>query len=265
MINLDCTRRRNKLIIAPGARFDSLHIAEATQKFALGTILELDDATGRAYRYTKNGSSELAAHLMAASALIDAQQIGQIQSAYGVSVGENVFQILATTAHAITDGELKDGWLLVNDGAVTSMGGLYLINNNKEVTPGTDTVLEIELAEKIRYAILATDDISFIKNKFRDVIVTDQGTKTNSGQAIGVARVVVAADYYYWAQYRGFCGMIVDNGDSIIVNQPVGWPGTHGVDGTVGLVGTTGTDDVWGTLVSTPTGDEAVIVDLMLP
>lgn len=265
MINLNTEKLRNKLVISTGSRFDSLHTAEATQKHALGRILELDDGTGRAYRYTKNGAVELAPHLMAASALIDAQQIGQIQTAYGASVGAIKFDILATTAHTITDGELKDGWLLVNDGAAGTMGDLYLINDNYEVVPGTDTALTIILAEPLRHAILATDDVSFIKNKFLDVIVTDQGTKTNSGQAIGVSRVTVAVSYYYWAQYRGFCGMIVDNGDTIIVNEPVGWPGTHGVDGTVGLVANDGTDDVWGILVSTPTGDEAVIVDLMLP
>lgn len=265
MINYDCTFRRNKIVIAPGGRFDSLHTAKAAQKYTLGTILELDDGTGRMYRYTKNGATELAAHLMAASCLIDAQQIGQIQTAYGASVGDIEFDILATTAHTITDGELKDGWLLCNDGATTTMGDLYLINDNKEVVAGTDTALTIELAEPLRHAILATDDLSFLKNKFRDVLVTSQGTKTNTGQAIGVARCVVAASYYYWAQFRGFCGMIVDNGDTIIVNEPVGWPGTHGVDGTVGLVADDGTDEVWGILVSTPTGDEAVIVDLMLP
>lgn len=263
MINYDCTLRRNKIVIAPGARFDSLHTAEAVQKQALGTILELDDGTGRAYRYTKNGAAELAPHLMAASPLIDAQQIGQIQTAYGASVGDHVFDILATTGHTITDGELKDGWLLCNDGAAGTMGDLYLINNNKFVTD--DTVIQIELSEVLRHAILATDDLSFIKNKFRDVIVTDQGTKTNSGQAIGVSRVTVAIDYYYWAQYRGFTGMIVDNGDTIVVNEPAGWPGTHGVDGTVGLVANDGTDDVWGICVSTPTADEAAIIDLMLP
>lgn len=263
MINLNCTRRRNKITIAPGARFDSLHIAETTQKYMLGTILELDDGTGRAYRYAKAGGVALSPHLMNASSLIDAQQLATIQTAYGVAVGKLVFDILATTGHTITDGELKDGWLLVNDGAAGTMGDLYLINNNKFTTD--DTVIEIELAEPIRNIVLATDDFTFIKNKFLDVIVTDQATKTNSGQAIGVARCTVAIGSYFWAQYRGYCGIIVDNGDTIVVNEPAGWPGTHGVDGTVGLVADDGTDDVWGTCVYASTADEAAIIDLMLP
>lgn len=265
MINLDCTYRRNKIVIAPGARFDSLHTAEETQKYALGTILELDDGTGRAYRYAKAGAVALSPHLMNASCLIDAQQLATIQTAYGVATDKIVFEILATTAHTITDGELKDGWLLVNDGAAGTMGDLYLINNNKFPDSTDDTVIEIELAEEIRNTVLATDDFTFIKSKFLDVIVTDQATKTNSGQAIGVARCTVAISYYFWAQYRGYCGIIVDTGDTVVVNEPVGWPGTHAVDGTVGTVANDGTDDVWGTCVYASTADEAAIIDLMLP
>jgi len=262
MINYDCTYRRNKITIAPGARFDSLHTAEASQKFALGCELELDDGTGRKFRYAKAGAAALSPHLMGCSALLDAEQIGQIQTAYGASAEDTVFDILCATGHTITDGELKDGWLHVNDGGA-AMGDLYLINNNTFVTD--DTVMRIELAEKLRNAILATDDISIIKNEFLDIIVKDQSDKTATGRAIGVSRVTVAIGYYYWAQYKGLCSMIIDNGDTVVVNEPVGCPGTYGVDGAAGAVANDGTDEVWGILVASPTADEAGLVRLNLP
>lgn len=262
MINLDCTRRRNKITIAPGARFDSLHTAEAIQKYMLGTILELDDGTGRMFRYSKAGAVALAPHLMNTSCLLDAQQLATIQTAYGASEGDLVFDILATTAHTITDGELKDGWLIVNDGG-TAMGDLYLINNNKFTTD--DTVIEIELAEPLRNDVLATDDFTFIKNEYLDLIVTSNADKTANGPAIGVSRVTVAISYFFWAQYKGPCAMIVDNGDTIVVNEPAGWPGTNGVDGTIGVVANDGTDDVWGICMYASTGDEAAIIKLDLP
>ena len=261
MINYDCTYRRNKQIITPGCSFDSLHTAEATQKFALGTELEMDDGTGRKFRYAKAGGAILSPHLMNVAALLDAQQFAKAQTAYGASEGEVVFDILATTGHTITDGELKDGWLFVNDGG-TAMGDLYHINNNKFVTD--DTVIQIELSEKLRRDVLATDDFTFIKNKYLDVIVAPT-TQTNGGGAVGVARCTVAIGYYFWAQYRGYCALILDTTDDIIVGEPVGRAGTLDVAGCVGLVANDGTDEVWGTCVYDSTNAEAAIIDLKLP
>jgi len=261
MINYDCTYRRNKIVIKPGGRFDSLHTAETTQKYQLGTILELDDGTGRKFRYAKAGAAALSPHLMGVAAKIDAQQLATVQTAYGASEGENVFDILATTGHTITDGELKDGWLLVNDGG-DAMGDLYLINNNKFTTD--DTVIQIELAELLRNDILATDDLSFFKNPCLDVIVAPT-TQTNGGGAVGVPRCTVPISSYYWAQFRGYAAMILDTTDTVVVGEPCGRAGTLDVAGCVGLVANDGTDQVWGVCVYASTNAEAIIIDLMLP
>jgi len=259
--NYNCTHRRNKISLAPGARMDNLHTAEATQKFALGTILELDDGTGRKFRYCKNGGSSLSKALMTVACLLDAQQLAYVQTGYGVAADVIRFDVRAATGHTITDHELIDGTLLVNDGG-TSMGDMYHINDNYFTTD--DTVINVELAEPIRNAVVATDDFTFIKNKCMDVIVAPT-TQTNGGQAVGVARCTVAVGYYFWAQYRGYCAILVDNGDTIVVGEPCGTPGTHGTPGGVGLVANDGTDEVWGTVAYASTGDEAAIVDLMLP
>jgi len=264
LINYNTAFRRNKITLAPGARFDSLHTAEATQKYTLGTILELDDGSGKKFRYCKNSSAAaLSKSLMNVACLLDAQQLAKAQAAYGVAAGVTKFDILAATGHTITDHELIDGWLLVSGGS-TAMGDLYLINDNYFTTD--DTVINIELSSPIRNTVVATDDFTFIKNKFRDVIVAPT-TQTEGGQAIGVARCTVAKNYYFWAQYRGWCSIICDTSTTelLIVGEPCGKPHVHDVDGGVGQLATDGTDEVWGTCVYASATAEAAIVDLMLP
>ena len=260
--NYNCTYRRNKITLPPGARMDSLHTAEATQKFTLGMELELDDGTGRMFRYCKNSAAAaLSKSLMTVAALLDAEQLAKVQTAYGASAGDIKFDILATTGHTITDHELIDGWLLVNDGGA-SMGDMYLIKDNYFTTD--DTVINIELSEPLRTDVAATDDFTFIKSKFLDVIVAPT-TQTNGGQAVGVPRCTVAKSYFFWAQFRGYCSIICDASDTIKVGEPCGTPGTHGTAGGVGTPANDGTDEVWGTCVYASTTVEAAIVDLLLP
>jgi hypothetical protein len=215
------------------------------------------------WRYCKNGGTLLAKALMTVSPIHDAQALAIIQTGYGADAGATRFDCLITTANAITDGELIDGTLLVNDGGV-AMGDSYIIKNNYWTT--SDTVINIEIADQggLRAAIAATDDLSFLKHKCHEVIVAPT-TQTNGGPAIGVPNVAVTASYYFWAQYRGECPMILDTTDTIVVGEPCGRAGTLDVAGTVGLVANDGTDAVWGTCVYASTNAEAAIVNLMLP
>lgn len=265
VINYNTAFRRNRITLAPNSRFDSLHIAEATQKYALGCELELDDGTGRMFRYCKNGGAELSKALMTVACKLDTQQLAKEQTDYGVAAGVTKFDIFCTASHEIIDHELIDGWLLVSDGA-KAMGDLYLINDNYFTTD--DTVINIELAEPIRTTVVATDDFTFIKSKFMDVIVAPT-TQTNGGQAVGVARCTVPVGHYFWAQYRGYCAIIVDVNcvTSLVleVGEPCGEPGSQGTAGGVGQVADDGTDEVWGTCVYASLYDEVAIVDLMLP
>lgn len=261
MDNYNCTRRRNKIVLAPGARFDSLHTAETTQKYQLGTILEMDDATGRMFRYCKAGDTELAPHLMNCAVVLDAEQFTQVQTSYGAAKGLKKFDILMQAEHTITDHELIDGWLIIHDGT-TAMGDLYLVTDNYFTTD--DTVINMELAEPLRNAILTSDDVGVLKNRCLDVVVAPS-TQTEAGPAVGVARCTVAIGSYFWAQYRGYCAMIHDTTDTIVVGEPCGRAHTLDVPGCIGKNHTDGTDEVWGTCVYPSTDAEAAIVNLMLP
>jgi len=263
--NYDQTYQRNKITCR---RFDSAYGVfepHAVQKFALGTPLEIDDGTGRMWRYSKNSSAAiLAKALMNVAQVHDAEAItSTAQTDYGASAGAKKFEVLQTTLNAWTDHDLIDGWLLVGDGG-TAMGDMYVIKDNYWTT--SDTVMMVEIADEggLRNAIAATDDVVLFRNKCRDTIVAPT-TQTLGGPAVGVSLADVPKSYFYWAQYRGYCPMILDTTDTIIVGEPVGRAGTLDVAGCVGLVANDGTDQVWGVCVYASTNAEAAIIDLMLP
>lgn len=266
--NYHTTYRRNKITLPPGARLSDdvdIFTPHASKKLALGTILELDDGTGRMFRYCKNSSAAtLSKALMNVAQVHDAQAItSTAQTAYGAAAGSVKFDVLLTTGNAWSNHDLIDGWLLVGDGG-TAMGDMYFMKDNSWTT--SDTVMNCEIADEggLRNAIAATDDVVLFRNKCMDTIVAPT-TQTNGGSAVGVSLVDVTASYYYWAQFRGYCPMILDTTDTIVVGEPVGRAGTLDVAGCVGLVANDGTDQVWGVCVYASTNAEAAIIDLMLP
>jgi hypothetical protein len=252
-----------KISLTPNTRIPSLFTPTAAQEYKLGTVLEEHGGTSRMWRYCKNGAVALSKALMTCTPLHDAQALAQIQTGYGAAVGAMRFDCILTTANALTDDELIDGTLLVNDGG-DAMGDSYIIKNNKWKT--TDTIMTIEIADEggVRTAIAVTDDLTFLKHKCHEVIVTPT-TQTSAGPAIGVPNVDVTANYYFWAQYRGWCPMILDTTDTIIVNNEVGRAATLDVAGAVGVPANDGTDAVWGVCAYASTNAEAAIINLMLP
>ena len=257
--------RRNR-IIGPSQLVSAADIFTPTadQKYTLGLELDMNDGTGRWFRYCSNSSAAiLAKALMNSSAALDAEAITSTNqgASYTQVAGAETIDILQTTGNAWTDDALIDGWMLIGDGS-TAMGDMYMIKANKWVT--SDTVMRVTLADEggLRNALVAADDIVCFQNKCANTIVN--GTSQVAG-VVGVSLADVAKSYYYWAQFRGYTPMLVDASDTIVVGEPAGKAGTAGTAGGVGLVANDGTDAVWGTCVYPSTTAECAIIDLMLP
>lgn len=260
--NLNKDYRRNKITLAPGTRSDTLFTPTADQKYALGTILEADDATGRMWRYCKNGAVALTQAFMNASEAPHANGLEIVQTGYTMSVGDIKFDILLTTGHGYATNELIDGIFYVNKGTAAALGAYYIIKDNWIKT--SDTVMTIELADQdgIRTAIAATDEISVIKSPYMDTVVNPT---TQAAMVVGVNNVAVTANYYYFAQYRGPCALIVDAGDTVVIGEPIGKAGTAGTAGAGGLIANDGTDCTWGTVMTVGAAAEPSLVNLNLP
>ena len=239
---------------------ENLFTPTIDQKYMLGAIFTADD--GRKWRYCKDDGTGIVAHAMVASFIPDPQGLNVAQTAQAVSAGEKRFDSLITTANALSDGDLVDGYLFVNEGATGGTGGdMYVIKNNRWTTE--DTVINIEIADQggIRIGINAADNLNFIKNKCRDVHITPTSTLTSP--ALGVTMAAVTASYYFWAQFKGYATCALDDSDTIAVGAPVGYPGTAGTAGSVGTIADDGTDMTWGSAVTVTAAH--VLVDLDMP
>jgi len=266
--NYNTDFRSNKLVIPAGARLEGHNHAgpalwnpQATQQHFLGRILELDDGTGRKFKYMKNGSTEIANARVVAAEAVDDQQKDTLQTAYGNDSGDEVIEILCTTGNGISDHDMIGGFLFVNQTAAGALeaGDMYIVKDNVWTTG--DTVLRLQLADQggIRTAIAAGSNLTIAKNLYHDVIIKPT---TLTGPMLGVTRSIIPASYYFWAQYAGPCTCIIDTGDTVVVGNHVGHIDGSGTAGSVGLVATYATDEVIGRLLVWADGADFALIDL---
>ncbi len=241
-----------------GRPYQSIYEESSTQKHALGTKLVFSD--GRIFRYTKNGAAALGKSLMCQGPASVSNVVEELQTTSGanVEVGDEEIIVDITTGSAMAENALAGGVLVVNKS--TGIGDIYGILANKVQT--TDTLMRVLLDTPIRNAFSATTEITCLANPYNGAIVFP--TSGQSNIAIGVPLIDVTIGYYFWAQRAGICPGIVDAGDTIVVGEPCGRPGTHGTAGGFGLVANDGTDDVWGRVLYVATAGEAALIQLTL-
>jgi len=232
---------------------EGLFAPTVDQRYRLGT--KLWDARGRTWRYIKNAATQLEVGLMAQCAAPEAETIDEIQTGYTTAIGDTTIEALLTTSSELSDGELSDGWLVVNK--ATGLGYSYPIKWNVWTTG--DTVMSLELYEAIRVATSATSEFTFVKNKFSDCVVMPT---TPTSIAAGIPNVVIPASYYGWVQTKGYCAAIVDTSETLVIGCAVGFPAASAVAGAVGVFAATG--PYFGTTVTIGVAAEAATIDLAL-
>ena len=267
--NVNRDFRANKLTLAHGARLDgaanvgpSLWSPEATQNHALGREVYANDGTHRAWRYCENGSTAIAKSLMVAAEALDTQCKDSLQDAtHTHDAGDQVINIVTDTGNAIVNGDLIGSFMFFNQGSTAIQGDYYLIKNNTWVTVGVDTELKIEIADEggLRAAVAATDNISIVKHKCKDVVVNPV---TLVDVMLGITMALVPADYFFWAQFRGPACCLVESGDSLVAGEPVGHIDGSDTVGAIGLVSTHATDYVVGHLFCYAAAGDYAMVDL---
>ena len=255
--------RRNR-IVGPSRLTTDADIFTPTtdQKHALGCEFDLNDGTGRWFRYCHAGEA-ISKALVASSAALDAQAItSTVQTLYGAAAGADKFDVLLTTGHGITTNMLRNGWLLVSDGG-SAMSDMYMIKENKVDAATPATVMNVTIADVggLRTAIAATDDVILLQSAYANTIVSDTAPL---GAMVGVSLADVPSGSYYWAQFRGYCPILGDDTDTLTsVGDIVTL--SDSVDGTVhindGLV-----DDIpVGTLILGSAVNEPAVVNLLIP
>jgi len=228
----------------------------ATQQYELGTQLWYPD--GRKFRYAYNGGVALTKAYMTCSATNTANCVAEAQGTSGTSVevGDQEIVIDVTNASGITDDLYAQGVLVVESS--TGIGDIYKILACKLLTTTTARLL---LETPIRTAWAAGTTITLLRNRWKEVVVYPT---TATQPATGIPLIAVDINYYCWLQTAGDAPCYVDTGDTIVLGEPVGKPGTHAVAGACGAVGSGPTDELWGTVRLATAADSVAVINLRL-
>ena len=229
-----------------------------TQQLAVGTLLVFND--GRKYRYNKNGGVLLAKNLMNSGAAVITSLEAETQTVIGanVAVGDIEVLCLVTTGMTLAENALVGGTVYVESS--TGIGDDYPIVASR-LDPSADTQLTLRLRYPIRTVWSATTVLTIKKSPYWDTVVFPT---TAENKAVGVNKIAVTANYFYWGQTGGACAIVVDNGDTIVKGEPAGAPGTAHAAGEVGQVANDGTDQVWGVTMHGIAGDSVALVYLTI-
>jgi hypothetical protein len=211
----------------------------ATKKDDLGTLRI--EADGRAYRYCKAGSSDLAAGKMGVCAVAVANHINKAPVA-DVAAGAKSLSI-TVGATAVTAGQYEGGWLQVNDGV--GEGTMIPIKAHTACASAGTTV--ITLADPLPLALTnAGSEVSLIPNPWNGITETD----VEENVPAGVAPVAVTASYYYWAQVAGPACVLVSGTPA--VGSLLTLAATAGAVGALSTtIATTVTQPIIGTMLAT--------------
>lgn len=261
MANLVAPKYTRGIIRADSAPYQSIYEASTTQKFALGTRLELGD--NRWFRYAYNGGVALARGLMTQGASTAAvpflKYLSVTQTGYAHAAGAaGTLRVLVTTGALATGVEncLAEGQLIVTTG--TNINDVYRILASKHYD---ETHVDVLLDQPLRNAIAATDKVAMHPSRWYGTLVMP--TTTATAAAAGVPLCAVPINNYFWAQTKGPCPMTVDTGDTLVIGGLGGIPATNAVAGAVGAATATAyAFPVYGRVLQIGAADEGALIDL---
>jgi hypothetical protein len=184
------------------------HVSGSTQLHQLGSVGVAPD--GRTYRYANAGAVDLAPGLLCIAVDITANHEDLAVNTFAVG-DKSITVTLGATA--ITANEYDGGYVNVTD--ATGQGIMYQI----ESAPATDASgsVIIQLKTPIVVAAEAATTVTLVRNKYKDIIVSDG---TQADLPVGVPNVAISAGEFGWVQTGGFCSVLNDT-TTVVAGQPV--------------------------------------------
>ncbi len=166
----------------------------ATQKHRLGDRLVLGD---RVFKYAKSGAVALTAgrHLQSNISLTN------FVPHTNYTVGNVTVSVTSTV---ISTADLyAEGYAVIREGG--GEGNTYKIKNNNV---GSGGVTKLTFYEPIQedWVITTTSGVA-VTSKYSGVVVGATGLASHD--PVGVAIIDVTANYYFWAQTWGPCGVLI--------------------------------------------------------
>jgi hypothetical protein len=176
----------------------------STLKEQVGTLRILRD--GRKFRYSRAGTSALAAGKLAVAAAVGADVMNEACTAVH-AIGDVIFSETITSA-TYAENYFAGGWLHINDG--TGEGHQYKIISSSAVTAGTSIILTLEDPIRVATAATSASEFSIIHNPNMATVES-----TTLGTPVGISPIAVTASYYYWAQTGGVASALCEQATAV--------------------------------------------------
>ena len=198
----------------------------STQKYEVGTRLALGD--GRVFYYCKNGATALSVG-RPVQAVTNRTMVANITN---VTAGDD-YVTIDSAAAAITAGDYDNGYAIIHD-----VGHMYKIRHSPTIAASGSG--NIYLYDVVGFAT-STNDVTIFKNPCHSVIALADPISF----MIGVTLIAVTANYYFWAQTWGPCGVLT-KATTAVEKHRLLYPSYSGVS----LIGTGVSAAAWTTGVT---------------
>ena len=165
----------------------------------VGTRMILND--GRCFVYCKNGSSTA----LAANKVV--QQPAWVSTETALVTGAAALgntAVTITTGSTVSSDTYADGYVAVEDDA--GEGQMLKIKAHPTLTSAAGL---FTLYDPVRVALTSATTTALVKNPFSGVVILEESDDTETGVAVGVPLIRVQASYFFWAQYKGVCNVLM--------------------------------------------------------
>ena len=160
--------------------------------------------SGKCYRYTKNGATELAAGVFVVSIALHANQ-KELPILQAEAIGTRNLTLTITAAGTVlAENDLRGGEFMINTG--TGSGHSYEIESSTAVTAASTTI-SISLARGLVVALDTTSEFILVRNPFVGAIVS----ATPTLPLLGITPNVIPANHYFWVQRTGLAAGYEDD------------------------------------------------------
>ena len=236
----------------------SIYEESSVKKTDLGRFIDFQD--GRRFRYCQADGAITKGHVCTTANVVandnTVTQTGMTVDLSNGYIGKKVINVLLAAA---TTANLYEGGYLTIEGG-TGLGQMFKIKSNKAGGASVAVPCELTLYDPILVALDATSIITLTKNKYKDVVVG--AATTVVGSPIGVPLISITDNYYFWAQTRGYCPIVVDDDGALTVGMEVVMGG--GDTGAVVVCADATLSRRLGVAVQVAAQDTYATIDLML-
>lgn len=191
------------------------------QMFPLGSVLE-DFATGRRWRYCKNGAGTPAAGVLL-QAPVPAADHEDLAVATAVA-GASTVTVTNGNTTALTANMYAGGLLWICEGA-GALGQAYRIKSHPAADVDAACVITLHPDDTLQTALTAgTHKASLLLNPYTGLIIHDSPP---TSKLVGVTMKILTANCYFWAQTRGPAAVLTE-GTVVIADRVMASATTDG-------------------------------------